>query len=118
MNTLNTIRTLALLACFSAASQAIATDFSSYSNEELFQARDQTRYMSSGDRDAYRDERQARMQTLSQEERISMGSSGQGGYRSMYGSESGQGSMNGSQLRDGSGGGQGYRHGQGGGRRN
>lgn len=112
------IRTLTLLACFTAVGQAAAADFGSYSNQELFQLQDQTRYMSSEDRDAYRSEKQVRMQNMSQEDRLSMRSDGsQGGYRSMSGSGNGQGSMTRSRVRDGSGGGQGKRHGQGGGRR-
>jgi len=112
------IKALALLACLSAASQATAADFSSYSDTELFQMQDQVRYMSSEDREAYRSERQARMQTLSRDERISVRSdNGQGRYRKSYGAGNGQGSMARSRPRDGSGGGQGKRYGQGGGRR-
>ncbi len=112
------IKILTLAAGLFVAGQILAVDFTSYSNEELFQMRDQARYMSSEDRDAYRSERQSRMQSMSQEERMSMRSDGSlGGYRSASGSANGQGSMTRSRLRDGSGGGQGKRYGQGGGRR-
>ncbi len=93
-----------------------AQDFTAYSNQELFQMRDQVRYMDSSEREAYQAERQSRMQSMSQEERMSMRSDGTwGGYRSQAGNANGQGTMTRSRLRDGSGGGQGRRYGQGGG---
>ena len=60
---------LTALVLFSAligtSGQMAAADFTTYSNDDLFQMRDQTRYMDSKDRDAYQNERQSRMQSLS-----------------------------------------------------
>ena len=106
---------LLLFALIGGSGQMVAADFTTYSNDDLFQMRDQTRYMDSKDRDAYQNERQSRMQSLSYDERLSMRSGDSGQQRSMSGSENGKGSMKRTRKRDGSGGGQGNRYGQGGG---
>ncbi len=92
-----------------------AEDFSNYSTEDLVQMRDQARYMSEEDKDAYRSERQSRMDSMSQEEREAMRDGNESGRsRNMSGSNQGQGTKTRSRLRDGSGGGSGKRHGGGG----
>jgi len=110
-----------LIACFIVAlwmpltATVAAEDFSSYSTEDLIQMRDQARYMSEEDRDAYRSERKSRMESMSQEERQAM-RDGNASRRSrnMSGADQGQGTRTRSRLRDGSGGGSGKRHGGGG----
>ncbi|MCW8955520.1 MAG: hypothetical protein OQL09_01455 [Gammaproteobacteria bacterium] len=94
-----------------ASTHAQATDYSSYSNEQMIQMRNEIQYMSESELNAYRTEMQTRMQTMDSSEREQL--------RSASGSDSGQGATTRSQLRDGSGGGQygGSRSG-GGGRRN
>lgn len=106
---------LLLFALIGGSGQMVAADFTTYSNDDLFQMRDQTRYMDSKDRDAYQNERQSRMQSLSYDERMNMRSGDSSQQRSMSGAENGKGSMKRTRKRDGSGGGQGNKYGQGGG---
>jgi uncharacterized membrane protein YgcG len=75
--------------------QLFAVDYSTFTNDELFNTRGT---VSTDDRDAFRSEMSSRMQTLTPEERTSM-----------RGSKSG--------ARDGSGAGSGNKRGGGGGRR-
>ncbi|EGW53380.1 hypothetical protein QQ73_03825 [Candidatus Endoriftia persephone str. Guaymas] len=110
------ITTLILSGLLPATGALAAEDYTQYSTPDLLQMGDEVRYMSEADRDAYRSERQSRMQSMSQEERQTMRSemgTSSGGYRNMAGAEQGQGSMTRSRLRDGSGDGGGQRRGGG-----
>ena len=104
------------LAAWLPATAVIAQDFSNYSTQDLFQMRDQMTYMGDAERTAYSAERQSRMQTMSQEERMSFrADSGSSERRNRSGAGNGQGSQSRKQLRDGSGGGSGRGGGGGGG---
>ncbi len=109
-----------LIACFIVAlwmpltTAVAAEDFSSYSTDDLIQMRDQARYMSEEDKDAYRAERQSRMDAMSQEERQAMRNGNESGRsRNMSGADQGQGTRTRSRLRDGSGSGSGKHRGGG-----
>jgi len=106
---------LAVALLMSLTASVAAEDYSSYSTEDLIQMRDQARYMSEEDKAAYRSERQSRMESMTQEERLAMrGDNESGKSRNMSGSDKGQGTKTRSRLRDGSGGGSGKRRGGGG----
>lgn len=80
------------------SSVVYAVDYSSYTNEQMIQMRNEIQYMSDIELNAYRSEMQTRMQSMTSSEREQL--------RATSGSDSGKGSSTRSQLRDGSGGGQ------------
>lgn len=103
-----------------------AADYSAYSNEELFGMQDQVRALDNDSRNAYRTERQSRMQSMNQNQRqsyINMGASGRKNMERMgqrnggIGRGQGGGGGGGKQHRYGQGNGDGnqYRYGQSGG---
>ena len=68
-----------IVAGITLSTSSVAEDFSAYSNEELQQKRSEVRNMSEADRAAYRSEIQARMKSMSDEERAQFRSNAGGG---------------------------------------
>ena len=98
-----TIVQMIIISTISWSAVSYAEDFSSISNDDLFNMKDQVLLMDDSSKDAYRNERQTRMdsmdhQTAGDERFAGMGASGK---RNMEKSEQ----RNGSRKRDGSGGG-------------
>ncbi|MFK5986768.1 MAG: hypothetical protein QM479_15285 [Pseudomonadota bacterium] len=67
-----TILKLIIISALSLSGFVHAYDFSTKSNDELFDMRDQVRTMDSDSKDAYRTERQDRMKSMDQSERNSL----------------------------------------------
>ena len=95
---------ITLSVLITASGITFASDFGDLSDDDFFDMRDQMQTMDSGDRDAYRSERQSRMMSMDQSQRESrfddMGASGKRNMEQ-------QGQRQGSRKRDGSGGGKG-----------
>lgn len=87
--------------------QLFAIDYSTFTNDELFDARGT---VATEDRDLFKSEMKSRMQSLTPEERATYRGTG-------VNSGSGNGTMTRSQLKDGSGSGNMYKGSRGGGRR-